>query len=170
MGGLVGRVLSGRYRVVGIVSSGANTLIADAIDLENDQPVTVKFVRPELAESAEFRDDFREAAAAAASLRHPNIATVSDWGEVEGEEASTVFWVVEHLAGGSLRDMLDRGRALTPSQALVVGLEACRALAAAHQAGAVHTELAPSKRVFGVDRRLRIVDFQMDSEAALRSA
>ena len=50
---------------------------------------------------------------------------------------------------------------LEPSQALVVGLEACRALAAAHERGIAHTELTPSKLVFGTDRRLRIVDFGM---------
>ena len=62
-------------------------------------------------------------------------------------------------SGGSLRDLFDRGRYLDPSQALVVGLEACRGLDFAHRKGLVHTELTPSKLVFGDDRRLRIVDF-----------
>ena len=48
-----------------------------------------------------------------------------------------------------------------PGQALVVGLETCRALDAAHQKGLFHTELTPSKMVFGADRRLRVVDFGM---------
>ena len=72
---------------------------------------------------------------------------------------TTVYAVVEYLAGGSLRDLFDRGRYLDPSQALVVGLEACRGLDFAHRKGLVHTELTPSKLVFGDDRRLRIVDF-----------
>ena len=55
--------------------------------------------------------------------------------------------------------MFDRGRRLTPSQALVVGLDACRGLDYAHRRGFVHTELTPSKLVFGDDRRLRIADF-----------
>ncbi len=70
-----------------------------------------------------------------------------------------MYAVVEHLSGGSLRDLFDRGRYLDPSQALVVGLEACRGLDFAHREGLVHTELTPSKLVFGDDRRLRIVDF-----------
>ena len=70
-----------------------------------------------------------------------------------------MYAVVEYLAGGSLRDLFDRGRYLDPSQALVVGLEACRGLDFAHRKGLVHTELTPSKLVFGDDRRLRIVDF-----------
>ena len=96
---------------------------------------------------------------AMAKLSHPNIAAVHDWGEEEVGKRTTVYAVVEHLAGGSLRDLFDRGRQLDPSQALVVGLEACRGLDFAHRKNLVHGELTPSKLVFGDDRRLRIVDF-----------
>ena len=93
------------------------------------------------------------------TLSHPNIAAVHDWGEEQVGKRTTVYAVVEHLSGGSLRDLFDRGRYLDPSQALVVGLEACRGLDFAHRKGLVHTELTPAKLVFGDDRRLRIVDF-----------
>ena len=157
--GLAGRVLGGRYRVVRIVSAGANTLIADAEDIELDRPVTVKLVRPEWAESEEFRRRFTSVMRAMSKVSHPNIAAVYDWGEEEIGKRTTVYAVVEYLAGGSLRDLFDRSRYLDPSQALVVGLEACRGLDAAHRKGLVHTELTPAKLVFGDDRRLRIVDF-----------
>ena len=96
---------------------------------------------------------------AMSTLSHPNIAAIHDWGEEQVGKRTTVYAVVEYLAGGSLRDLFDRGRYLDPSQALVVGLEACRGLDFAHRKGLVHTELTPSKLVFGDDRRLRIVDF-----------
>ena len=162
-GGLEGRVLADRYRVENVVASGANTIIAEAIDIESELPVTVKVVRPELATTDGFLRSFRRQAEVATALTHPNIATVLDWGETDLDGESTVFWVVEYLGGGSLRDLFDRGRLLEPSQALVVGLEACRALGAAHTRGIVHTELTPSKLVFGADGRLRIVDFAMAS-------
>ena len=158
---LVGRVVADRYRIENVVSSGANTVIVEAIDVTHDVPVTLKIVRPERALHAAFRDDFRRQVEIAMSLSHPNIAKVLDWGEVELYGETTVFWVVEYLGGGSLRDLFDRGRLLEPSQALVVGLEACRALDAAHSSGVIHTELTPSKLVFGDDARLRIVDFAM---------
>ncbi len=158
---LPGRVLAGRYRVVSVLSTGANTIIADAVDLRAERPVTLKIVQPELAQTEEFRRAFRRCVEMATGLRHPNIAAVTDWGETDVDGESTVFWVVEHLAGGSLRELLDRNRLLTPSQALVVGLEACRALDAAHRTRIVHAEVTPSKLVFGVDGRLRIVDFAM---------
>ncbi len=157
--GLAGRVLGNRYRVTRMVSAGANTLIADAEDTELGRAVTVKLVRPELAESEEFRRRFVRTMRAMAKLSHPNIAAVYDWGEEEIGKRTTVYAVVEHLSGGSLRDIFDRGRQLDPSQALVVGLEVCRGLDFAHRKNLVHGELTPSKLVFGDDRRLRIVDF-----------
>jgi serine/threonine-protein kinase len=158
---LSGRLLDGRYRIDNVVTAGANTVITEAIDTEANRPVTVKIVRPELAITSEFRKAFRRQVEVAMSLKHPNIASVSDWGETEFDGESTLYWVVEYLGGGSLRDLFDRGRLLAPSQALVVGLEAARALEAAHSRGIVHTELTPSKLVFGEDARLRIVDVAM---------
>ena len=158
---LAGTVLADRYQVARVVSSGANTIISDAIDLAAERPVTVKIVQPELAQDAEFRHKFRRLAEISHALTHPNIASVVDWGDLEIGGVSTVYWTVEALGGGSMRDLLDRGRLLSPGQALVVGLEACRALDAAHQKGLFHTELTPSKMVFGADRRLRVVDFGM---------
>ena len=142
-----------------MVSAGASTLIADAEDTELGRPVTVKLVRPEIAESPEFRRKFEATMRAMAKLSHPNIAAVHDWGEEEVGRRTTVYAVVEHLGGGSLRDLFDRNRRLEPSQALMVGLEACRGLDFAHRKHLVHGELTPSKLVFGDDRRLRIVDF-----------
>ena len=157
--GLDGRTIGGRYRVVRTVAAGANTLIADAHDTELDRSVTIKLVRPELSESEAFRRSFRKQMDEMAAISHPNLAAVYDWGEEQIGRRGTVYVVVEYLSGGNLRDLFDRGRHLTPSQALMVGLEACRGLDFAHRKGLVHTELTPSKLVFGDDRRLRIVDF-----------
>ena len=154
-------MLDERFRVVEIVSAGANTIICNAFDESTNLAVTIKIVRPELAASEPFRREFERRADIAMALTHPNIATVLAWGEFQINDVSALYWAVEHLGGGSLRDLLDRGRLLQPSQALVIGLEACRALDAAHQRGLVHTELTPSKLVFGTDKRLRLIDFSM---------
>ena len=157
--GLVGRMLGDRYRITRLVASGASTIIVDADDTDRHRPVTVKLVRPEYSESPEFRDRFRQTMQVTAKLSHPNIAAVYDWGEEVVGNRATVYAVTEYLGGGSLRDLFDRGRYLDPSQALMIGLEACRGLDFAHRKGLVHTEVTPAKLVFGDDRRLRIVDF-----------
>ncbi len=138
-------------------------MLVDAVDQRTSQPVTIKVIRPSVAASPAFRREFARRIAVARSLGHPNIASVVGAGEMELNGQPTLFWAVDYLGGGSLRDLFDRGRYLQPSQALIVGLEACRALDAAHQRGIVHGEITPSKLVFGEDRRLRIVDFGLAS-------
>jgi beta-lactam-binding protein with PASTA domain/serine/threonine protein kinase len=156
---LVGTLFADRFRVLRVVMTGANTAVYDARDDESGRTVTLKLVRPKLAASPSFRDRFDESMRGVAALSHPNIAAVYDWGIARVGDASTAYVVSEHLAGGSLRDMFDRGRRLSPSQALSVGLDVCRALDHAHRRKFVHTELNPSKIVFGDDRRLRVIDF-----------
>jgi serine/threonine-protein kinase len=142
-----------------MASAGANTLIFDADDTTSGRPVTLKIVQPALATSPGFLDRFDRAIRPVAALSHANIAAIYDWGEAPFGASSAAYVVIERLVGGSMRDLLDRGRRLTPSQVLVVGLDACRALDHAHRRGFVHGELTPGKLVFGDDRRLRIVDF-----------
>jgi beta-lactam-binding protein with PASTA domain len=156
---LVGTVFAGRFRVLRLVSEGSAMALYDVEDTSTGRAVTLKLVRPELAASPTFRERFDEQMRAVSTLSHPNIAAVYDWGIAPLGAVSTAYVVVEQLTGGSLRHMFDRGRRLSPSQALVVGLDACRGLDYAHRRGFVHTELTPSKLVFGDDRRLRIVDF-----------
>jgi eukaryotic-like serine/threonine-protein kinase len=133
---LVGRVLSGRYRLIAPIGSGASAQVF-------------------LADDEGFLRRFRAEAQAAASLNHPNIVAVYDWGEDEG----TPYLVTEYLAGGSLRAVLDRGVRLSPSQALLVGLETTRALDYAHRRGFVHRDIKPANLLFGEDQRLRVADF-----------
>lgn len=156
---LVGTTLASRFRILRLVSQGSTMALYDAADDNSGRVVTLKLIRPKLAAPPSFRELFDERMRAASTLSHANIAAVYDWGIAPVGDVSTAYVVVEQLTGGSLRDMFDRGRRLTPSQALAVGLDACRGLDYAHRRGLVHGELTPSKLVFGDDRRLRIIDF-----------
>jgi serine/threonine-protein kinase len=80
---------------------------------------------------------------------------VYDWGDDE----ESPFLVCEYLAGGSLRALLDTGRRLTPSQALLVGLEAAHGLHYAHRRSLVHRDIKPGNLLFDTEGRLRIADF-----------
>ena len=115
----------------------------------------MKVLHAALADDDAFLRRFRAEAQAAAALNHPNIIAVYDWGDDDGAP----YLVTEYLGGGSLRAMLDRGDRLTPSQALLVGLEATRALDYAHRRGFVHRDIKPANLLFGEDGRLRIADF-----------
>jgi beta-lactam-binding protein with PASTA domain/serine/threonine protein kinase len=160
---LIDSVIAGRYRLLKLLSSGASTLIFDAEDQESGRRVTLKLLRPEVVAVAGFGERFDSIIGQAAALSHPNIAAVFDWGTVEVAGAPCAHVVIEQLSAGSLRDLFDRGRRLSHSQALALGLEVCRGLDHAHRRGFVHGELSPSKLVFGTDQRVRIVDFGLSS-------
>src|SRR5437879_762516 len=150
----LGRVLGGRYRLIAAIGTGASAQVFLADDTTLRRRVAVKVLHPALAADEAFLRRFRAEARAAAALSHPNVMAVYDWGEDDGP-----YLVLEHLGGGSLRALLDRGSRLTPSQALVVGLEAARALDVAHRRGFVHRDIKPANLLFGDDGRLRIADF-----------
>jgi serine/threonine-protein kinase len=151
----IGRVLSGRYRLIAPIGTGASAQVYLADDVRLRRRVAVKVLHAALAEDDAFLRRFRAEAQAAAALNHPHILAVYDWGDDDGAP----YLVTEYLGGGSLRSLLDRGVLLSPSQALMVGLEATRALDHAHRRGFVHRDIKPANLLFGEDGRLRIADF-----------
>ena len=116
--------------------------------------VAVKVLHSALAEDVGFLRRFRAEAQVAASLHHPNIMAVYDWGEDEQP-----FMVVELLEGGSLRTMLDRGNLLTIAQAARIGRDVADALDYAHSRGIVHRDVKPANLLFDEHGVVRIADF-----------
>ena len=104
MSDLAGRVLAGRYLLHGAIGTGASGRVYVAEDTRLRRRVAVKVLHAALAEDAAFLRRFRAEAQLAASLHHPHIVTVHDWGEDD-----VPFMVLELLEGGSLRSMLDQG-------------------------------------------------------------
>ena len=155
---LIGRALAGRYRLMQRRGTGAHGIVLDAVDEQLQRPVAVKIMLPQFVNTQPLEARFRLEAQVAGSLTHPNLNAVYDWGVEEVEGTTVPYLVLEHLSGGSLRDMLDRGRLLTPSQALMVGLDACRGLDYMHKRGVIHRDLKPANLAFGDDRHLRILD------------
>jgi len=148
-------VLGGRYRLIAPLGGGASAAVFAAEDLVLRRRVAVKVLHPALAADGTFLRRFQAEARLAAALRHPNVLLVHDWGDDDG----TPFLVTELLEGGSLKDLLDQGFRATPSQALQLGLEACRGLSHAHRRGLVHRDVKPANLLFDEDTRLRVADF-----------
>jgi serine/threonine-protein kinase len=151
----IGRVLSGRYRLIAPVGTGASAQVYLADDVRLRRRVAVKILHAALADDDAFLRRFRAEAQAAAALNHPNIVAVYDWGDDDGAP----YIVTEYLGGGSLRAVLDQGVRLSQSQVLLVGLEVTRGLDYAHRRGFVHRDVKPANLLFGDEGRLRIADF-----------
>ncbi len=152
---LVGRVLRDRYRLVAPIGRGATARVYLADDTTLRRRVAVKILHESSLGDATFLKRFEAEALAVAALNHPNVMHVYDSG-IDGE---LPFIVSEYLAGGSLRGMIDAGHRLTPSQALLVGLDVARGLDYAHRRGFVHRDIKSANLLFGEEGRLRIADF-----------
>ncbi|MSV80713.1 MAG: PASTA domain-containing protein [Actinobacteria bacterium] len=153
-----GRIVAGRYRLGPRLGSGVDVAAFEAFDEQLQKVVVLKVVHPDLGDAPQVRREFRATMAIAAGIDHPNVATIIDYGTDQWGPREVLFVVSERFAGGTLRDILDRGRLLAPSQALMVGLDACKGLDAVHRSGLVHADVRPSTLVFGEDRRVRLLD------------
>ncbi len=151
---LAGRVLAGRYRLLASIGAGGGGRVYVADDVRLRRRVAVKVLHPALADDAGFLRRFRTEAQLAASLHHPHVMAVYDWGE-----DGVPFMVLELLAGGSLRSMLDRGVRLTPSQAAHIGRQVTSALDYAHARGLVHRDVKPPNLLFDEHGIARVADF-----------
>jgi len=154
-----GSIIAGRYRIVALLGSGASARVFLADDVQLGRRVAVKVLHEALADDKAFFKRFRAEAHAVAALNHPNVVHVYDSGDTEVGGAKLPFLVMEFVGGGSLRAVLDDGPALSPSQALLVGLEAARGLEYAHEHQFVHRDIKPANLLFGEEGRLRIADF-----------
>ena len=162
---VIGHVLVGRYRVEDLRSDGTATApIFQAEDLEESKKVAVRLMTvASLFDKVSGLIDEEAALAAFDSsmqqlhdISHPTLVSIDDWGDSVMDGVKIAFSVTQHFAQGSLREYLDRGRRLTPSQALIVGLDVCRALHHAHKNGFVHGDVRPANLIFGDDGRIRL--------------
>lgn len=149
-------VLAGRYRLDGLIAAGGVGEVWRAADLVLDRPVAVKVLRSEYAGQPQTLARFHAEARHAASVSHPAVAQVYDYGE-DGPAASP-FLVMELVDGPSLADVLADGP-LDPRSAMDVLAQAAAGLQAAHEVGLVHRDVKPANLVFGEDGQLKITDF-----------
>jgi len=145
-------VIAGRYRLLEPLGKGAMSVVWLAEDAELGRRVAVKILGLDAA-----RDRFEREARAAASLSHPHICRLYDYGTERGRP----YMVLEYLDGGSLEDRL-RAQELDPlpdGETLRVAGEVAAGLAHAHERGLVHRDLKPANVLFDAEGRAKIADF-----------
>ena len=161
---LIGTVVDGRFEIESEQSRSSLSTLFVALDQRSDASVILRLFSAEA--TIEHGAEILEQAAIAFEMSHPNVLRLTSFGRATIRGVERAYVVHERLTGGSLQDMIDRSRLLTPSQALVVGLEVCRALDYAHKRGMLHHDLRPSSIVFGEDRKARVADIGVASVIA----
>ncbi|KRO53576.1 MAG: PASTA domain-containing protein [Ilumatobacteraceae bacterium] len=162
---LVGALFANRYRIGDSRSGGSGeSSVYDATDVRSQKRVVIRVSTAQslidlesgvvlVADAVEL---FKRQTQMLASMSHPSLASIEDWGTQEVGGTLYAFRVIEHYSGGTLREILDRARRLTPSQALAVGLDVCRALHFLHGKGWVHGDVRPANIFLGEDSRVRL--------------
>ena len=151
---MIGRVLDGRYRIESRIARGGMAMVYKATDVRLDRTVAVKVMHAALAEDPEFVERFEREARSAARLSHPNVVAVFDTGDDHG----TLYLVMEHVPGRTLRDLIRHEAPFTPARALAILEPVLRALSAAHGAGMIHRDVKP-ENVLLVGDDAKVVDF-----------
>lgn len=154
-----GRLLAGRYRVVGQLGRGGMGVVWKAVDEVLGREVAVKELRtysdadgPELAD---LRLRMQREARAAARVRHPGVVAVHDVAEVDGRP----LIVMELVDGPSLEKVLRERGPLDPREAAGIGAKVMDALAAAHRAGVLHRDVKPGNILLDRSGRVVLTDF-----------
>jgi serine/threonine-protein kinase len=134
----------------------------DAADTRLDRRVAVKVLKPELCGDAEFLHRFRTEARTTASLNHPGIAAVHDYGETaalpDGPH-DTAYLVMELVEGDPLAAILAKHHRLSAEQTLDILEQAGFALQAAHERGYVHRDVKPGNIMIGPNGTVKLTDF-----------
>lgn len=143
------------YEIVREIGRGGMGAVHEARDVTLDRSVALKVLLPELAADPFYELMFLREARAAARIVHSGIVTIFEAGRYRGQ----LFMAMELVKGTTVAALLEAPRAFTARDAAEIGLQAARALAAAHEAGLVHRDVKPANLMLTRDAKVKILDF-----------
>jgi len=145
----------GRYQLLERLGQGGMGVVYRAFDPQIERTVAIKMISAQLVDQPEHRERFFREARAAGKLAHPNIITIFDLGEDNGQP----YIAMEYVEGQSLEARIRRGPPLSLAQKCAVVAEISDALSFAHTAGIVHRDMKPANVMLTRTGGVRILDF-----------
>ncbi|HEX4811473.1 MAG TPA: serine/threonine-protein kinase, partial [Nonomuraea sp.] len=158
--------LAGRYRLLSRLGSGGHGEVWRARDTLLDRVVAVKTVHAGLAGDPAFAARFHAEARSMATVEHPGVVSVFDYGIAEPPGGATPYLVMQYLDGEPLHLLLSRRGRLPAGTTMDLVAQAAEALQAAHDAGVVHRDVKPGNLMIRHDGTVVLTDFGIARTAA----
>ncbi|MDR3748162.1 MAG: protein kinase [Acidobacteriota bacterium] len=153
--GMIGETVS-HYHIVGKLGGGGMGVVYEAEDTLLGRHVALKFIPENLAKDRKALDRFLREARAASQLNHPNICTIYDIEDFNGQP----FIVMEKLEGMSLKERMKEAP-LDIDEVLDIGIQVADALAACHAKGIIHRDIKPGNIFVSPTGQVKLLDFGM---------
>lgn len=152
---MIGKRLSGRYKILDMIGGGGMANVYLAHDMILDRNVAVKMLRLDLTNDEEFIRRFRREAQSATSLNHPNIVNIYD----VGEEGDLYYIVMEHVDGQTLKQYIQQYSPLGVEETIGIMRQLTSAISHAHQNHIVHRDIKPHNILIDPNGVIKITDF-----------
>ncbi|MFJ7728981.1 Stk1 family PASTA domain-containing Ser/Thr kinase [Neobacillus sp. NPDC097160] len=152
---LIGKRLSGRYKILDMIGGGGMANVYLAHDMILDRDVAVKMLRLDFANDDEFIRRFHREAQSATSLAHPNIVNIYD----VGEENDLYYIVMEFVDGQTLKQYIQQNSPLRVEDSIGIMRQLTSAISHAHQNHIIHRDIKPHNILVDHDGNVKITDF-----------
>jgi len=144
-----------RFRILSEIGYGGMGIVYKARDLETDEIVALKLLKPEVASDPKMREELRQEVCLARKVTHKNVCRIH---ELYRSPASS-FISMEFIGGETLLSRLRRGGALSVSESIGIARQICAGLREAHAHGIVHRDLKPANIMIDSSGVVKIMDF-----------